>query len=211
MSKLTKIVGIVSAVALIFLDLREIWNCFTLNGIGAFSNIINHSIPCGLILGALTLYTIHNETPKKSLSITTLVLFSVTAFVRVATLVLYILERIYAPYSSAMVATDYLDLIEFFAFGILAFAVIFLMYYLIKGKFEKTSLALCGVALILLFTVWIFGICSLISEAISISSGLFEVITVFFKGGFLWEIVAILAYLSVFWNLTIIMKNKVKA
>lgn len=211
MSKLTKIVGVLGAVALIFLDVREIWNCFTLNFVEVLSNVVNNSLPCGLLLGGLTLYAIHNEGSKKSLSITTLVFFAITAFFRVATLVLYILESIFGKYKSEMVANDYLDLVEFFAFGLLAFATIFLMIYLIKGKFEKTSLTLCGFSIVLLFGAWIIKIYTLVSEAINLSSGFFEVLIAFVNGGLLWDLVVVLAYLSVFWNLTAIMKIKEKA
>lgn len=211
MSKLTKILGIVGAIILIFLDVREIWNCFTLNGVEVFNNIINNSLPCGLLLGGLTLYTIYNECPQKAFSVTTLIFFAITAFIRIATLVLYVLERIYASYAIGMVATDYLDFAEFFAFGLLAFAVIFLMVYLLKGKFEKTSLALCGISLVILCVVWVINIYSLIAEAVSVSSGVFEVIIAFFQGGLAVDIGIVLSYLAVFWILTIIIKNKEKA
>ena len=211
MSKLTKILGVVGAILLIFLDIREIWNCFTLNGVDIFNNIINNSLPCGLLLGVFTLYAIHNESPQKALSITTLVFFVIAAFFRTLTLVLYILERIYASYAVGMIATDYLDFAEFFAFGLLAFAVIFLMIYLLKNKFEKTSLALCGIALVVLCIVWVINIYSLINEGVNISSGISEVIIAFLEGGLAADIVIILAYLAVFWILTTIMKNKEKA
>lgn len=211
MSKLTKILGIVGAIMLIFLDIKELWNCFTLSGVGIFNNIVNNTLPCGLLLGVLTLYAVRNESHKKSLSIATLVFFIIAAFIRILTLVLYILERIYANYLAPMSASDYLDLAKFSAFGLLAFAVIFLMIYTLKGKFEKTALALGGVSLISLCVVWVINIYSLITEAINFSSGIFESVIAFFKGGLAIDIAVILAYLAVFWILTTIMKNKEKA
>ena len=79
MSRLTKISGIIGGLILIVLDFWVIFNSFALSGIGAFNNIINNMIPCGLFLGASTLYVIYNEKPLKPLSITTLVIFSITS------------------------------------------------------------------------------------------------------------------------------------
>ena len=211
MTKLIKILGIIGALTLVFFDVSGICSSFALSGVEAFNNIINNMLPCGLLLGILTIYTIYNNGHKKAFSITTLIFYSIAAFIRTATLVLYILERIYASYAAPMIATDYLDLVEFSAFGLLAFAVIFLMIYLIKGKFEKAALSLCGVALALLCVVFAINIYSLITEAISISSGIFEVAIEFLNGGLAKDIVIILAYLAVFWVLTTIMKNKEKA
>ncbi len=211
MSKLTKISGITGSLILIFLDLWVIFNSFTLSGILAFSNIVINMIPCGLLLGALTLYVIYNSSPKKVLSVTTLVVFSITAVIKMLTLVLYALERIYATYLSPMSANDYLDLAEFSAYGLLSAAVVFLMIYLIKGKLEKTSLALAGISAFVLCVIWVINIYSLITDAVNLSSGIFEVVISFFKGGLAKDIVIILAYLSVFWVLASIIKNKEKA
>lgn len=212
MSKLTKISGIIGAIILIILDAWVIFNSFSLSGIEILNTfIIKNMIPCGLLLGWLTLDTIRNNTRKKSLCIVTMVLFVITAIIRALTLVLYILERIYANYLSSMTTTDYLDLIQFAAYGILAVAAVFLMIYLLKGKFEKTSLALCGTAALSLCVIWIINIYTLITEAIDISSGVFEAAVTFFKDGLAQDIIFILGYLFVFWVLTRIIKSKEKA
>ena len=211
MSKLTKIAGIAGSLILIFLDLWVILNSFTLSGILAFSNIVINMIPCGLLLGALTLYIIHSKTFKKTFSVAVMVVFSIAAVIKTLTLVLYTLERMYATYLSPMNATDYLDLAEFSAYGLLSVAVVFLMIYLIKGKLEKASLALAGISAFVLCAIWVINIYTLITDAVNLSSGIFEVVISFFKGGLAKDIVIILAYLSVFWVLTSIIKNKEKA
>lgn len=211
MSKLTKIAGIAGSLILIFLDLWVILNSFTLSGILAFSNIVINMIPCGLLLGALTLYIIHSKTFKKTFSVAVMVVFSIAAVIKTLTLVLYTLERMYATYLLPMNATDYLDLAEFSAYGLLSVAVVFLMIYLIKGKLEKTSLALAGISAFVLCAIWVINIYTLITDAVNLSSGIFEVVISFFKGGLAKDIVIILAYLSVFWVLTSIIKNKEKA
>ena len=211
MSKITKFSGIIGALALVVLDIYIIINAFSLSGIDIFESIINNILPCGLLLGSLAFYTIYNGIGKKALSVTTLIIFAIVAFIRFITVILYVLERIYATYLPPMVLADYLDFGKFVAVGILAVAVVFLMLYLTKGKFSKTALTLCGTASAILCIVLLFNIYSLVTEAVSLSSGILEVAVSFFNDGLAQDVIFILAYLSVFWVITIIVKNKEKA
>lgn len=211
MSKITKFSGIIGALALVVLDIYIIINAFSLSGIDVFESIINNILPCGLLLGSLALYTIYNGIGKKALSVTTLIIFAIVAFIRFITVILYVLERIYATYLPPMVLADYLDFGKFVAVGILAVAVVFLMLYLTKGKFSKTALTLCGTASAILCIVFLFNIYSLVTEAVSLSSGILEVAVSFFNDGLAQDVIFILAYLSVFWVITTIVKNKEKA
>jgi len=211
MSKLTKISCYFGAVMLIFWDVCAIWDCLALDGIYAVESIINNMIPCGLLLGILAIYTAYNEIGKKALSVTTLIIFAIVAFIRFITVILYVLERIYVTNLPPLILADYLDFGKFVAFGILAVAVVFLMLYLTKGKYYKTSLSLCGTAISILFVAWMFNVYTLVSEAVNVSSGFFEVFIAFFKENLAKDVLVIFAYLAIFGALTAIIKNKEKA
>lgn len=208
MTRLMKISGTLASVVLIFLDAIALINSLSLSGMIVFDSFVNNSISCGLFLGACSLCVIYNKAAKKGLTITSLVLFSAAVLIRILAIVLLILERIYATYLAPMTSAQYLELAEYSAFALLAVAVIFLMIFLLKGKLQKTTLALGSTSLIALCAVWVINIYNLITEAVNLSSGVISTLYQFLNGGLAKDIIVVLAYAAVFWALTDI--NKVK-
>ncbi len=210
MTKTTKISGISVAILLIALDFFVIANSLTLSVGNIINNFINYSLPCGTLLGITLLVAIFEKPSKKALSITTLVLFSVSFAIRVLAIVLYVLEPIFANYLVVAGFNEYMELAKYAAFTLLALGVIFLMIYLRKGKFEKTALTLGGVSCVALLIVWGIYTYYLISSSVEYSAGLFEIFLEFYNGELLRDAVVVISYITSFWVINEINKEKEK-
>ncbi len=208
MTKLMKITGISAALILIVLDIFALSTSFALGGMNVFNTIINNSIPCGLLLGCTVLSAIFEKYSKKTLSIITVVLFSIFLFIRVLAIALHVWEIFFSPYLAPMTYTEYMDLAKYSAFTLLAVAVLFLMKYLNKGKFEKTTLVLGGVSCSALFIAWGIDMYNVLSSALELSYGLLESFMEIYNSGLLIEAFSVLAYIIVFWIINEINKDK---
>ena len=211
MTKLTKISGISAAFILIALDVLAIINSFALGGASVFNNFINYSIPCGLLLGCVLLAAIYEKPYKKSLSITTMVFFSILLLIRTLAIVLRILELIYATNIVTVWYTQYMELAQYSAFTVLALAVIFLLIYLTKGKLEKTALFLGGFSCLGLLGVWAVHLYTLITGATQLSISFLQFLIELYNSGFFRDMLVALAYIIAFWTINEINKEKEKA
>lgn len=208
MTKITKISGISAAIILIALDIFAIVNSLTLNFANMVNNFINYSLLCGAFLGITLLAAIFEKPYKKSLSIITLVLFSVSFAVRLLAIILYVLELIFASYMTNVGFNEYIELAKYSAFALLALGVIFLMIYLTKGKFEKTALTLGGASCVAMFAVWGINTYFLVTSAVEYSVGIFKAFLEFYSSDLLRDCLTVLAYIMTFWIINEINKEK---
>ena len=208
MTKLVKFSGISAALILIILDITALVTSFTLGGINVFNTVVNNSIPCGLLLGCTVLSAIFEKYSKKVLSTITSILFSIALCIRVLAIGLYIWMIFFSHYLAPMTYTEYMDLAKYSAFTLLAVGVLFLMKYLTKGKFEKTTLVLGGVSCTALFVAWGIGIYNLVSSVVDLSYGFIEIFMEVYNSGLFREVFLVLAYVIVFWIINEINKEK---
>ena len=101
-----------------------------------------------------------------------------------------------------------LFLLKYSAFTLLAVGVLFLMKYLTKGKFEKTTLVLGGFSCAALFVAWGIDIYNLVSSVVDLSYGFIEIFMEVYNSGLFREVFLVLAYVIVFWIINEINKEK---
>lgn len=210
MSKLTKIFGFIGAFFLIGFDVFAIYRCFGLGLTNAmlFNQILYNMLPCGLILGLLTIFVLLNKSAKKIFNIFAIVFFGIATLTRIFATAMYILYFAKSIDFSTVTVVFYLDFIEFIAYIPLCISVIFLAIYLMKGKFLKTTQILGGISFITLLITRIIYIVHFLNLEMFNGLSFFAVVSELFAYNLFWNIFIVAAYALVFGSLTGVMEKK---
>ena len=210
MSKATKTVGVVGAIILGILDILMIFKSFSLSGMDLFNQVVNNSLPCGLLLGILTLCVLQEKSSKKAIGILASIFFGIFIFLRLVGTSFYIAElaNTVKLFETPITADIVLSVVEYFAFVPLFVSGIFLVVYILKGKFKKTVQILGGISIIALLIVWVICMFQLVSSAVSEGVGFVQIMVSVYNSGLLWKLFIIAGYTSVFASLTGAMEKK---
>ena len=208
MSKLTKIFGFIGAFFLIAFDIFMIYGCFGLTNAELFNQILYNMLPCGLIFGVLTILVLLNKPAKKIFNIFAVIFFGIATLLRVFATMMYILYFAKSIDFSILTIDFYLDFIEFIAYIPLCISVIFLVIYLMKGKFLKTTQILGGISFVVLLVTRIIYIVNFVNLEMFNQLGFFAILSELFAYGLFWNIFSVAAYALAFGALTGVMEKK---
>lgn len=210
MSKLTKSVGLSGAIILGFLDVLMILNSFSLNGMNLFNQIVNNSLPVGLLLGILAICVLQDKSLKKAIGIITSIFFGIFIFLRLVATVFYIFElvNIVKVFETPITMDVILSVVEYFAFVPLFISGIFLVVYILKGKMKKVVQVLSGISIIAMIVVW--GICmfQIVSSCMAEGVGFIQILVNVYNSGLIWKLFVTGGYALVFASLTGAMEKK---
>lgn len=210
MSKLTKGVGLSGAAILIILDVLMIFSSLSLSGMDLFNQIVNNSLPVGMLLGIFAICVFLNKAPKKAVGIFLSVFFGIFIFLRLVATGFYIFELINTikVFETTVTLDVVLSVVEYFAIIPLFIAGIFLVVYILKGKLKKVIQVLAGISIIALIVVW--GIClfQLISLIMSEGIGFIQILINIYNSGLIWKLFVMGGYTMVFAALTGAMEKK---
>ena len=210
MSKLTKNFGLTGAAILGVFDAIIILGCFNLSGMTLFNEIVNNSLPCGLLLSLLTICTLLDKAPKKIIGIITTIFCGIFIFLRLVATGFYIYElaSIAKLFQTSVTMDNILSTTEYFAFVPLFVACIFLVVYLLKGKLKKATQILSGVSIITMIVIWIVCVFNIVSSGFAESVGFIQIFINLYNAGFIWKLFIIAGYTMIIASLTGSMEKK---
>ncbi len=198
MSKFSKICLIGGAIALILMDIWVLVSSLGNEPNEIFSEIMWNLVPCGILLGAVSLASYFGKSYKKPLAITTGIVFGITFLLRTLSLSLFIYDRATIADLKPMDYSEYTKTAELIGYTLLTLAGIFFVKYLLSGKLKKFCGILSGISFALVGGGLIYNIYKLVDSAIFYDAGFSEIITAFVDGGLVWSLVLLLAYITQF-------------
>ena len=198
MSKFSKISLIGGAVALILMDIWVLVSSLGNEPKEIFNNIMWNLVPCGILLGAVSLSSYFGKSYKKPLAIISGVVFGIIALFRTLSIALFIYDRATIANLNSMDYSEYTKLVELVGYTVLMVAGIFFVKYLLSGILKKLCGIMSGIAFALVGGGLIFNIYKLIDSAIFYDAGFSETITALVDGGLIWSLILLLAYITQF-------------
>lgn len=199
MGSLSKILATCGAIFLICYDLYVLVSVAgdqMMYSSEKFNSIMWAMIPCGFLLGVTSLCEIFDKDAKKPLAVISIIIFGITAIIRLFSLVYQVILIITGKGTTG--TDEYIGLADFSGYTLLAVAAIFFMFYIIKKTMHRTTLVIGGVALLILIVSWVTDAYLIISNSAEEWSGFWTLFTEFFYGGLIWGLLTMISYGLIF-------------
>ena len=210
MSRFFKIFAVCSSAFLILMDCYVFVRLTDYTGAQLFSAVMWNMLPCGVLFGVTSLLHIFDKPLKKYVAIFSAIIFGATFLIRFFAVGLFLIDRITTPDLAPMTVTDYAMFANLAGYGVLMFAAIFYVVYILKGKLVKTTVIISNISFVVLILTWGVNIYQLISGILGTSGTVLQILSEFFLGDLFWNLVTIVAYMLIFYIHTDSFKGKVK-
>lgn len=180
MSRATKILLIISSIALILFDALVLFDITQAKGgKQIFELVLENMFPCKALIGISGLLFAFENPKKKIFAILTIIASGFMVLVHFFGLVLQFVD-IFTGVGITN-ADEYIAITKFAGEIVVLVAAIFLMVYLIKGALKKTTITIAGIGFVATLVSWVYTFYNAIS---AFSGGLSEFFTETLTGGF---------------------------
>ena len=199
MNRVLRTASIISALLLIYFDIGVfLINGNTETGALTFSTFFNYCVPCGALFGIAIMCRLFEKPAQKAFLIAASICAGIAAIIRIIAFILQI--TFIANGTGKTGIEEYFSIGAFLGLAVLMVSVVLFSVFLMNGKFKKASLTVFGIGAILVAAQKIADVIFTFNNFSENSSatGIWAFITTCLTPGYIYSVLSLLAYTSIF-------------
>ncbi len=207
MNRASKILLIISSIALIFFDATVFFDITQAKGgKQVFDLVLSNMLPCKAMLGITGLLYAFEKPQKKVFAVFTAIFSGLMVVIHLFALIVQIIDFVNGI--AARTTDEYLGIASFVGEIIVLIAVIFLMVYVVNKKMKRTSLIVSGVAFSVLLITWVIGFYRVIA---AFTGDFSDFISELFSGNIdATTLICLVSYVLIFSGITNVFEGTLK-